>query len=111
MLFEMLLDELRQDIGNLQMMSSAIAQIDLLANFAHQARLRNWARPKFSPEIGVKIVAGRHPVVEALSKAAFTPNDTQLDYQHRMAIITGPNMGGNPPYAPDCPNCPAGLLR
>lgn len=94
MLFEMLLDELRQDIGNLQMMSSAIAQIDLLANFAHQARLRNWARPKFSPEIGVKIVAGRHPVVEALSKAAFTPNDTQLDYQHRMAIITGPNMGG-----------------
>ncbi|MCU4628526.1 DNA mismatch repair protein MutS [Acinetobacter variabilis] len=94
MLFEMLLDELRQDIGNLQMMSSAIAQIDLLANFAHQARLRNWARPKFSPEIGVKIVAGRHPVVEALSKAVFTPNDTQLDYQHRMAIITGPNMGG-----------------
>lgn len=94
MLFEMLLDELRQDIGNLQMMSSAIAQIDLLANFAHQARLRNWSRPKFSPEIGVKIVAGRHPVVEALSKAAFTPNDTQLDYQHRMAIITGPNMGG-----------------
>ncbi|MEK5753700.1 DNA mismatch repair protein MutS [Acinetobacter variabilis] len=94
MLFEMLLDELRQDIGNLQMMSSAIAQIDLLANFAHQARLRNWARPKFSPEIGVKIVAGRHPVVEALSKTAFTPNDTQLDYQHRMAIITGPNMGG-----------------
>lgn len=94
MLFEMLLDELRQDIGNLQMMSSAIAQIDLLANFAYQARLRNWARPKFSPEIGVKIVAGRHPVVEALSKAAFTPNDTQLDYQHRMAIITGPNMGG-----------------
>ena len=94
MLFEMLLDELRQDIGNLQMMSSAIAQIDLIANFAHQARLRNWSRPKFSPEVGVSITAGRHPVVEALSKTAFTPNDTRLDYSHRMAIITGPNMGG-----------------
>ncbi|WP_299152057.1 DNA mismatch repair protein MutS [uncultured Acinetobacter sp.] len=94
MLFEMLLDELRQDIGNLQMMSSAIAQIDLLANFAYQARLRNWSRPTFSPETGVKIMAGRHPVVEALNKTAFTPNDTQLDYAHRMAIITGPNMGG-----------------
>ncbi|MEG0826739.1 MAG: DNA mismatch repair protein MutS [Acinetobacter sp.] len=94
MLFEMLLDELRQDIGNLQMMSSAIAQIDLLANFAHQARLRNWARPEFSPEIGVKIIAGRHPVVEALNKTAFTPNDTSLDFNHRMAIVTGPNMGG-----------------
>ncbi|WP_180083146.1 DNA mismatch repair protein MutS [Acinetobacter sp. YH12102] len=94
MLFEMLLDELRQDIGNLQMMSSAIAQIDLVANFAHQARLRNWSRPKFSPEVGISITAGRHPVVEALSKTAFTPNDTRLDFSHRMAIITGPNMGG-----------------
>ena len=94
MLFEMLLEELRQDIGHLQMMSSAIAQIDLLSNFAHQARLRNWARPEFSPEIGVQIQAGRHPVVEALSKTAFTPNDTSLDFNHRMAIITGPNMGG-----------------
>lgn len=94
MLFEMLLDELRQDIANLQVMSAAIAQIDLLSNFAHQARLRNWARPEFSPETGIKIMAGRHPVVEALSKTAFTPNDTHLDYAHRMAIITGPNMGG-----------------
>lgn len=94
MLFEMLLDELRADIGNLQMMSAAIAQIDMLANFAHQARLRSWNRPEFSPEIGLKIVAGRHPVVEELSKSVFTPNDTTLDFNHRMAIITGPNMGG-----------------
>ncbi len=98
MLFEMLLDELRQDIAQLQMMSSAIAQIDLLANFAHQARLRNWARPEYSPEIGIKITAGRHPVVEALSKTAFTPNDTLLDYNHRLAIITAPNMGGKSTY-------------
>ncbi|WP_173910374.1 DNA mismatch repair protein MutS [Acinetobacter sp. Marseille-Q1618] len=93
-LFEMLLEELRADIANLQMMSSAIAQIDLLANFAHQARLNNWSRPEYSPEIGVNIIAGRHPVVESLSKTPFTPNDTQLDFNHRMAIITGPNMGG-----------------
>ncbi|ANF81614.1 DNA mismatch repair protein MutS [Acinetobacter sp. NCu2D-2] len=94
MLFEVLLNELRADIANLQMMSSAIAHIDMLANFAHQARLKNWARPSFSPDIGVHIQAGRHPVVESLSKTAFTPNDTLLDYNHRMAIITGPNMGG-----------------
>ncbi|QIO05676.1 DNA mismatch repair protein MutS [Acinetobacter shaoyimingii] len=94
LLFEMLLDELRQDIANLQMMSSAIAQIDLISNFAHQARLKNWARPEYSPEIGIHIVAGRHPVVESLIKVPYTPNDTKLDFNHRMAIITGPNMGG-----------------
>ncbi|KXO76851.1 DNA mismatch repair protein MutS [Acinetobacter venetianus] len=94
LLFESLLDELRQNIAHLQMMSAAIANIDILANFAHQARLNNWARPEFTPETGIKIQAGRHPVVEALNKAPFTPNDTFLDSQHRMAIITGPNMGG-----------------
>lgn len=94
LLFEMLLDELRQDIANLQMMSSAIALIDLISNFAHQARLQNWSRPEYSPEIGIHIVAGRHPVVESLIKTPYTPNDTQLDFNHRMAIITGPNMGG-----------------
>ena len=94
LLFEALLNELRQNIAHLQMMSAAIAHIDVLANFAHQARLNNWARPEFSPETGIKIQAGRHPVVEALNKTPFTPNDTFLDTQHRMAIITGPNMGG-----------------
>ncbi|WP_151981090.1 DNA mismatch repair protein MutS [Acinetobacter guerrae] len=94
LLFEHLLETLRQNIANLQMMSAAIAQIDVLANFAHQARLKHWNRPEFSPEIGIKIHAGRHPVVEALSKSPYTPNDTFLDSQHRMAIITGPNMGG-----------------
>ena len=94
LLFESLLDELRQNIAHLQMMSAAIASIDVLANFAHQARLNNWARPEYTPETSIKIQAGRHPVVEALNKAPFTPNDTFLDTQHRMAIITGPNMGG-----------------
>lgn len=94
LLFESLLDELRQNIAHLQMMSAAIASIDVLANFAHQARLNNWARPEYTPETSIKIQAGRHPVVEALNKTPFTPNDTFLDTQHRMAIITGPNMGG-----------------
>lgn len=94
LLFEMLLDELREDIAQLQMMSSSIAQIDLVSNFAYQARLNNWNRPEYSPEIGIHIQSGRHPVVESLIKMPYTPNHTQLDYQHRMAIITGPNMGG-----------------
>lgn len=94
MLFEQILETLRQNLAQLQMMSSAIAQIDVLANFAHQARLRNWTRPDFTPEICIQIEDGRHPVVEALNKQPFTPNDTTLDHQHRLAIITGPNMGG-----------------
>ncbi|SNQ28370.1 DNA mismatch repair protein MutS [Acinetobacter apis] len=94
MLFEQILDQLREQMTPLQLMSSAISQLDLLTNFAHQARLRHWTRPEFTPDLGIHIVAGRHPVVEALNKTPFTPNDTQLDASHRLAIITGPNMGG-----------------
>lgn len=94
LLFEALLEDLRKNIAELQMMSAAIAQIDMLSNFAHQARQKSWSRPEFTPESCIQIKAGRHPIVEGLSKASFTPNDTFLDAQRRMAIITGPNMGG-----------------
>lgn len=94
MLFEQILEQLRLELGQLQCMSQAIAQIDLLSNFAHQARLRQWTRPDFTVETGIYIQAGRHPVVEAVNKSPFTPNHTHLDHHHRLAIITGPNMGG-----------------
>ncbi|MDO4223630.1 MAG: DNA mismatch repair protein MutS [Acinetobacter sp.] len=94
LLFEQILNTLKQHIAELQLMSMAIAQLDVLCNFAYQARLRQWQRPEFSPEVGIHIVAGRHPVVEALSKSPFVANDTALDQHHRLSIITGPNMGG-----------------
>ncbi|WP_442865196.1 DNA mismatch repair protein MutS [Acinetobacter sp. HY1485] len=93
-LFEQLLNQLKANLAQLQLMSNAIAHIDLITNFAHQARLRHWARPTFSPEVGIYIQEGRHPVVEALSKQPFTPNDTTLSTTQRLAIVTGPNMGG-----------------
>ena len=46
------------------MMSAAIAHIDVLANFAHQARLNNWSRPEFTAETSIKIQGGRHPVLK-----------------------------------------------
>ena len=45
------------------------------------------------------ITEGRHPVVEAISKERFVPNDTLLDgNENRCAIITGPNMAGKSTY-------------
>lgn len=93
-LFEQILDFLLQHLTELQAMSQAIADLDVLCNFAHQARLRQWTRPTLTTEVGIHIVAGRHPVVEALSKSPFVANDTLLNPYQRLSIITGPNMGG-----------------
>ncbi len=97
-LFDHLLDKLRQELAALQGMSAAIAELDVLSNWAAQARNRQWVRPSFQPECGIDIQAGRHPVVESLIKASFTPNDVNLNEKYRLALITGPNMGGKSTY-------------
>ncbi len=97
-LFEQLLDQLRQQLAPLQMMSAALADFDVLANWANQARLRSWSRPSFTAESLIDIEGGRHPVVEAVSRAPFTPNDVFLNQNNRLILITGPNMGGKSTY-------------
>jgi DNA mismatch repair protein MutS len=97
-LFEQLLEQLKQQLAPLQMMSAAIANVDVLSNWASQARLRGWARPSFTAESLLDIEGGRHPVVEALSRAPFTPNDVFLNQNNRLILITGPNMGGKSTY-------------
>jgi DNA mismatch repair protein MutS len=97
-LFEQLLEHLKKQLAPLQMMSAAIANVDVLSNWASQARLRGWARPLFTAESLIDIEGGRHPVVEALSRAPFTPNDAFLNRNNRLILITGPNMGGKSTY-------------
>jgi DNA mismatch repair protein MutS len=58
---------------------------------------RRYVAPEFSPEWGISIQAGRHPVVENRVDA-FIPNDLQLDPTRRMLLVTGPNMGGKSTY-------------
>ncbi|XID75626.1 DNA mismatch repair protein MutS [Alkanindiges sp. WGS2144] len=97
-LFEQVLATLRQDMAALQGMSMALAELDVLSNWAAQARNRQWTRPSFQPDCAIDIQGGRHPVVESLIKTSFTPNDVHLDDKHRLALITGPNMGGKSTY-------------
>ena len=97
-LFEQLLNQLRDDLAALQNMSMAVADLDVLSNWAAQARNRQWKRPSYQTETMIDIQGGRHPVVESLIKSSFTPNDVTLDERHRLALVTGPNMGGKSTY-------------
>ncbi|MGI4827923.1 MAG: DNA mismatch repair protein MutS [Janthinobacterium lividum] len=84
-----------------------VAEIDLLACFAHLAAMRGWVRPTVDASTALEFVAGRHPVVERRLEEAgagrFVPNSLSLcagDPEAAPAIspslllITGPNMGG-----------------
>ena len=91
---------LSEHIDVLKKVSEALATLDVLVSFATVAKERRYVRPLMK-ESGtpLKITEGRHPVVEAISKERFVPNDALLDNEeNRCAIITGPNMAGKSTY-------------
>ncbi len=88
-----------QELTRIQQTASALAQLDVLACFAEVAARQQYHRPEIREKGEIRIVAGRHPVVEFLSDMPFVPNDTVLnDTDERIALITGPNMAGKSTY-------------
>jgi DNA mismatch repair protein MutS len=96
-LFEALLSALAPAIPALQRTAQALARLDVLASHAAMADARRWARPTFTDAPGMRIRAGRHPVVETQVEH-FIPNDLTLAPERRLLIVTGPNMGGKSTY-------------
>ena len=91
--------------------AAAIAQLDVLVNFARIAAARNYTRPEFTETSSrakkgargeLMIAGGRHPVIEKLLEERgerFVPNDLYLgDDSPFLLMITGPNMGGKSTY-------------
>ncbi|WP_101675131.1 DNA mismatch repair protein MutS [Alloalcanivorax mobilis] len=97
-LYEALIETLAADLGPLQACAAAVAELDVLAALAERAEALDWVRPQLVDETVMEIVDGRHPVVEQVLDGAFVPNSLHLDNQRRMAVITGPNMGGKSTY-------------
>jgi DNA mismatch repair protein MutS len=97
-LYDRLLGELNNSLHALQSTSQALAELDVLCAFAERAEALGWVRPTLSETTGIRIDAGRHPVVEQVSETPFVPNDVTLNPDQHMLIITGPNMGGKSTY-------------
>jgi DNA mismatch repair protein MutS len=81
----------------------ALAEVDVLANFAHMAANRNYCRPQFDGSDDIELVEGRHPVVERQeltgSTDRFIANDLFLNSTtDSVLLLTGPNMGGKSTY-------------
>ncbi len=97
--------------GRMRETARRVAEIDLLACFAHLTALRGWVRPQVEKSGVLEFVAGRHPVVERRMEESgggrFVPNSISLEAWlgepdasagASIALITGPNMGGKSTY-------------
>jgi len=91
--------EVRQSISKqtprLQNIASRIARLDVLASLSELASHRNYSRPTVDVGDRLKIIGGRHPIIEVTQEEPFVPNDAYLDREEdQILIVTGPNMGG-----------------
>jgi len=103
-------ESIAREAARLRRTATALAQTDVLVNFARLAASRNYTRPQFtSPSSAGRsqrgellISGGRHPAIEKLVEQRgerFVPNDLYLDNEQQfLLIITGPNMGGKSTY-------------
>ncbi|HEV7662157.1 MAG TPA: DNA mismatch repair protein MutS, partial [Chloroflexota bacterium] len=97
--FDGLLEGIAEIAHALATTATAVATIDLLLSFAQIAEEKQWVRPIVDDEDRLEISEGRHPVAEdLLPPGAFVPNDTRLDTEQRIILLTGPNMAGKSTY-------------
>src|ERR687893_777300 len=82
----------------LQKVARAVAVVDVISSFAAAATELRYCRPEVTGRRGISVAGGRHPVVEHNSATPFVPNDSEVDGDSRLQIITGPNMAGKSVY-------------
>ena len=97
-LYDALFDAIMPHLAELQLAAMVLAELDVLTNLAERAQTLNYVRPTFSPQRGVQIKGGRHPVVEQMISDPFIANPVYLNAQRHLLIVTGPNMGGKSTY-------------
>jgi DNA mismatch repair protein MutS len=98
-LFQRVREQVLVHLAGIQQSAEALAQLDVLGGFAETARLYNYCRPEVADEGVLRLLDGRHPVLEQnLAEERFVPNDTCLMPVVQIALITGPNMAGKSTY-------------
>jgi DNA mismatch repair protein MutS len=98
-----LFNEIRERVAaqtvRVQDIARRLATLDCLASLAEAAAKNGYTRPVIDDGDVLRIVEGRHPVIEQLTEERFVPNDTLLDSSdNQLLILTGPNMAGKSTY-------------
>ena len=95
--YSQLLNSLQEHLEGIMVNSILIGKIDCFLSFALAASKFNFCKPVFNESNNIKIIQGRHPVIEQNLEDGeiFIPNDIELDQvKQQIMMISGPNMSG-----------------
>lgn len=94
-LFLEIREKVKAYIFSLQNLAKRIASIDVFLNLSIKSEKYRFVRPKLTDKSQVKVIQGRHPVVEHFT--TFVKNDVMMN-EGEIFLITGPNMSGKSTY-------------
>ncbi|MBM3502268.1 MAG: DNA mismatch repair protein MutS [Alphaproteobacteria bacterium] len=101
-LFDELARAVLGEADGIALAAEAIAAFDVATALADLAVEQTYVRPTVDRSLAFEVVEGRHPVVEAALQAgrakAFVANNCDLGPDHRLWLVTGPNMAGKSTY-------------
>ena len=90
--------KVKEVIPTIQLTAKMIAKLDVMIAFATVTEENNYTRPIITPDKEVKIIEGRHPVVEKVLNGEFVSNDIIFTKDKYVELRTGPNMAGKSTY-------------
>ena len=90
-------EELRDHREELSLMADAVGLLDFIAAKSRLALNQNAIQPNINEDGILYLKAARHPLLESNLKAQrleIVPISLELDADHRIMVISGPNAGG-----------------
>ena len=97
-LFMEIKESIKKVLFELKESATTLSEIDALCSLSLVSEEHHLIRPKFNKGHDLRIIDGRHPVVEIVSNNNYVKNDVIMDSDTNTLLITGPNMSGKSTY-------------
>jgi DNA mismatch repair protein MutS len=98
-LYENLREDILKYFNEIKDIATSIGKIDVILSLAKSSIAYNYVCPEVNNSNSIDIIDGRHPIIEKnILNSSFIANDTHLNDEKSLFIITGPNMAGKSTY-------------
>ncbi len=98
-LFQEVRNEVTLYVQQIKNNANIVSQLDSFSSLSVTAEQNNYIRPRIDASTKLRIIRGRHPVVERSMGHLFIPNDIEMNATtNELMVITGPNMSGKSTY-------------
>ena len=97
-LFMEIKESIKKVLFELKESATTLSEIDALCSLSLASEEYHLIRPKFNKGHDLRIIDGRHPVVEIVSNNNYVKNDVIMGEDTNTLLITGPNMSGKSTY-------------